>query len=204
MSKSNISKRSSPSKRPIVIASVMILTLLAVVLFLFVYRDKIPFLNTFNTLSSSSPQTEPSAAPAEQPNEQPIDKQYLVLEDWAVKFKIPNGLTEVKYYYNAEYDSYDFTTERVEALGGQCKEPPEYPVPGVIRLISVARGNKPVEEGRPTGLVGIPLNDNVNLGGYYYRYNGAQSSCANGSDDEGIQSKDRELLRSMVNTIEVK
>ena len=169
-----------------------------------IYQNGVKQKNS-NVGETNSPLSPSDQNPVEvKPGEKPADGQYLVLNDWGVKFKIPNGLSSVKYYYNDEYDSYDFTTERVEALGGQCKEPPEYPVPGVIRLISLMRNDNPVEEGQPTGLVGVPLNDNKPLGVHYYRYNSAQSSCTNGPDDQGFQGKDRDLLRNMVNGIELK
>ena len=125
-----------------------------------------------------------------------LNEGYFVLDDWGIKFKIPQGLTGIKYYKVG--NTYELTTNRVEDLGGDCREPAVDEVPGVIRLGGIGRQNEPINsEYLPK------LNDGKPIGGYYYSYYAAQSTCAY-SDPEGLQMIDRSLLLNMVNGIEAK
>lgn len=153
--------------------------------------------NTGNTDSPSAPSTEEPVD--KEPGEEPADGRYLVLEDWGVRFTIPEGLEGIKYYYNNKYDSYGFTTERVERLGGNCKEPVEDSWLGVIRLAGVNRSTEP----RPDDsyMAPYPLNGNQPINSYYYSYTLAQSTCAQ-TDSEGLQQIDRQLFGDMVKSIE--
>lgn len=189
------------SKKLFIVGSLVALSLLGVGAYYFFSKGV--FLGNASDIISHHHTAADIKEPVYTDTQQPVDTQYLVLDNWNVKFKIPSGLEGINYYYNSEHGSYSFTTERVEALGGQCKEPPEYAVPGVIRLITIVRDKRPAEIGGPTGLVGVPLNNNEKLGDYYFRYYGAQSMCSDKQDGDEVQKTDQELLRSMVVAIEL-
>jgi len=120
------------------------------------------------------------------------NKGYLVLKDWGVKFQIPDGLTDVKYYKVDGYDSYELTTSRVEDLGGDCTTPPVDKVPGVIRLDGLSRTQTKREE----FMSSQPANNNEPINGYYYIATGGQSLCSNEGVD--IQKQDRDLIYQMI------
>lgn len=145
-------------------------------------------------------ETTKQAISSQHENESEADlyKGYLFLDDWSIKFKIPEGLTGIKYYKVTGYDSYELTTSRVEELGGDCKEPAVDKVPGVIRLGGISRESKPIDSEYV-----LKLNNGQPINGYYYSYAAAQSTCAY-SDPEGVQQIDRDLLSNMVNNIEAK
>lgn len=120
------------------------------------------------------------------------EKQYLVLEDWGIKFKLPQTESEIVYYKEeangVEY--YDFTTRRVEALGGICAESDDQG--SVTRLGSISRSSTKNED-HPSAYA---INDNEPLGDYYYYNSGAQSLCADASPE--IQAEDRKLVNDML------
>lgn len=85
--------------------------------------------NTTNTNSPSGSSTEDPIE--EKPGEQPVDNNYLILEDWGVKFSIPNSLrdTEVIYIKRISNDEppreyYIFTIKQIQELEGKCEEQP--------------------------------------------------------------------------------
>jgi hypothetical protein len=122
------------------------------------------------------------------------DEGYLVLKDWNIKFKLPADSNEITYYKKQaepndkgieEY--YEFSTKRVEALGGQCVEPNN--LGQVIRNGSMSR-TKIKREGEIAS--GSAVNNNESIAGYYYYISGGQSTCANEAVD--IQTQDRDMI----------
>lgn len=102
---------------------------------------------------------------------------YLVLDDWGIKFKLPEDAGEVLAYKETisnqygTFESYNLTTKRVEGLGQQC-------VPDasgeVIRLSGISRRTVKQEQYSSA----FPANNNEPLNGYYYYVSGGQSVCS--------------------------
>ena len=143
---------------------------------------------------------------AETPSGISSEGRYLVLEDWGVKFEVPEGLSGVRYYRqnsniypelkSVANEWYEFSTARVEALGGKgdniCVEPNDRNLPasrlgGVIRSTEIL----PIET-RP--LNGQPIGDY-----YYYYYGSSQSVCSVDSTD--IQQADLSAVHEMIKSI---
>jgi hypothetical protein len=123
-----------------------------------------------------------------------LDKGYLVLKDWGVKFKLPQTKSEIVYYKEAAngVEYYDFTTKRVEALGETCVEPNSQGF--VTRLGSISR-SVTKNELHPSAYA---INNNKPLGGFYYYNSGAQSLCATAEGSTDIQVEDRKLVNDML------
>lgn len=147
--------------------------------------------NSQTQQSEASPQPTPLQTPDTQDLSDISDTHYLTLEDWGVKFEIPNGVGELKYYKDGNF--YSFTTSRVEALGDLCVSPNDQGV-GAVRLAAIGRTMEPdwnIEENPPLG-------DRV-IGGYYYYIIGSQSLCSSKGAD--IQTADKKLIESIFKTI---
>jgi hypothetical protein len=129
-------------------------------------------------------------------SESDLNEGYFVLDDWSIKFKIPEGLTGIKYYKVG--DSYELTTSRVEDLGGDCRELAVDEVPGAMRLGGISRSSEPTNSEYV-----LKLNHSEPINGYYYWYGPAQAPCGY-NDPEGLQAIDRGLLLNMVDGIEAK
>jgi hypothetical protein len=123
---------------------------------------------------------------------------YLVLKDWGVEFAIPKGMSTIlQYELNASPNNegivtyYEFSTQRVEALGGQCGA--SDPVLGVVRLALLDRTRTQIENDSSGG---VATNNNKPLNGYYYYASSAQSTCSNNGIDQQLQ--DRSALYKML------
>ncbi|SHV14454.1 Uncharacterised protein [Mycobacteroides abscessus subsp. abscessus] len=123
----------------------------------------------------------------------PAGAEYLILEDWGIKFKLPPKLGEVRYYKVGE--NYEFSTRKVEALGQQCVEPSNRDY--VTRLGYLSRTTK-----LPDHSVGSisPVNDGQPINGHYYMYGAGQSICSTEGGD--VQKADSNLIYEMIKTIE--
>ncbi len=152
-----------------------------------------------NYIAPKTTQNHTTQATTAQTNNQTNDlnKGYLVLEDWGVKFKIPDSLTDIKSYKltaasNSKgiTDYYEFTTQRVEDLGGQCAGSTSNG--SVIRLDSLDRTQTKQDEFASTA----PANDNEPIANYYYYVSGGQSTCADQGTD--IQTQDRNAIYTML------
>jgi hypothetical protein len=105
------------------------------------------------------------------------NEDYLVLDDWGVKFKLPKESGEVLVYkktvsnQNGTFESYDLTTKRVEGLGQRCAPDASE---GVIRLSSIGRLKAKQEQYSSA----FPANNNEPINGYYYYVSGGQSICS--------------------------
>ena len=143
--------------------------------------------------TSQTPKPTPSE---ETPVEVDENKGYLVLEDWGVKFELPDGLSSVKFFKNAttanskDSDAYELTTERVEALGGQCAG--ETSDGKAIRLASINRTQTRQDDLASS----VATNGNNPIAGYYYYVSGGQSICADQGAD--IQAQDRDTIVNML------
>ena len=130
------------------------------------------------------------------------NKGYVVLSDWGVKFKMPTNIGEVTYYKKTAPENrqgvkeyYEFSTKRVEELGGQCIEPND--IGFVIRLASLSRSqNNP--EPNPTYPSQVPVNEGKAINGYYYYAEGGHSVCATEGYTDGIQKQDRDTIYQML------
>jgi len=175
----------------VVVIIILLIAVLGLLGFVFWQNFIVPNVKTVDQPNLSQQEAKPESESVADLNE-----GYFVLDDWSIKFKIPDGLTGIKYYKVS--DSYELTTSRVEDLGGDCKEPADDEVPGVIRLGGIGRKSDPVDSEYV-----LMLNDGEPISGYYYWYSAAQSTCAY-DDPEGLQAIDRDLLSNMVNSIEAK
>ena len=104
----------------------------------FINKDTSEITNDSKQTTTQSAET--PANPVEQPKDS--TEGYLVLEDWGIKFKLPEDSGEIRYYKenvtndNGSFDYYSFSTKRVEELGEQCSADSEK---GQIHLASVSR-----------------------------------------------------------------
>lgn len=171
----------------VIIIVVLVIALLGILGFVFWQN----FINKESTDAATN-QKQVTDQPAEEgkdPNE-----GYLVLNDWNIKFKLPQTGDEIVYYKEeangVEY--YDFTTKRVEALGETCVEPNNQGF--VTRLGSISRSATKNELHSSA----YAINNNEPLGGFYYYNSGAQSLCATAEGSTDIQVKDRKLVNDML------
>lgn len=126
---------------------------------------------------------------------------YLVLEDWGIRLKLPEGRDDISYYKHKSYDkrndviyeNYEFTTERVENLKERCVETNESTA---TRMAKLSRAKIKPKELLSAGLV----NDGKPINGYYYIYAPGQSLCA--EKGLSIQTEDAKLIREMVSNLE--
>ena len=87
----------------------------------FINKDTSEITNDSKQTTTQSGET--PANPVEQPKDS--TEGYLVLEDWGIKFKLPEDSGEIRYYKenvtndNGSFDYYSFSTKRVEKLGEQ-------------------------------------------------------------------------------------
>lgn len=114
--------------------------------------------------------------------------EYVTLDEWGVKFEVPTETSEVKFYKFSDIDAYDFTTARVEALGGNCVEANGS---SATRLGALGRSSTKLEE--PGNTI---VNNNQPIDGYYYYYSGPQSTCSDSGLD--VQNEDRQMLYEML------
>jgi len=128
-----------------------------------------------------------------------VSNGYLTLKDWGVKFKIPEGLVGVKAYKRPfpensrgfSNSSYEFTTERVEALGQWCSAITEGSNT-VTRLGGISRSSQKQSE----YVSAAPANDNNSVGGYYYYVSGGQATCSSEGND--LQLQDLRAINDML------
>lgn len=125
-------------------------------------------------------------------------KDYLVLKEWGLKFKIPEGAGEIRYYHRTAaandkgVDShYRLSTKRVEDLGGMCATAKD----GTGGLAAMTRTKKLPDDGSVSD---GPINNGKPINGYYYLLSAAQSYCTTDESHRGIQEKDREMLNTML------
>jgi len=171
----------------VIIIVILVVALLGTLGFVF-------WQNIINKKSAemSSDSKQATNQPAEKVKD--TDKGYLVLKDWNIKFKLLANSNAITYYKKQaepndkgveEY--YEFSTKRVEAIGGQCVEPNT--LGQVIRNGSISR-TKVKREGEIVS--GSAVNNNEPIAGYYYYISGGQSTCANEGVD--IQTQDRDMI----------
>ena len=128
-----------------------------------------------------------------------LNKGYLVLEDWGIKFKLPETKSKIVYYKvdNEAGPQYEFTTKRVEALGDSCVEPSKQGTVG--RLGILTRSATKFDELYSSNAT----NNNEPLNGYYYYASASNGPCA--MDSPEIQLEDRNLINAMLmNPVPVK
>lgn len=122
------------------------------------------------------------------------NNNFLVLDDWHVKFEIPTEIDEVKYYKvtfnndNGMFMNYEFTTQRVEDLGESCGLPSELNM--VIRLGGLTRRDTADAKS------GERLVNRQPIDGFYYHLTGAQSFCS--SKNPKLQMNDKGLIEELL------
>ena len=122
------------------------------------------------------------------------NKGYLVLDDWGVKFKLPSNLgnKHITYYKGiATKGGYLFSTQGVEALGGDCLyKSNSYWMP----LVSLSKSTStPQPDPTVQGFTGYPI---TNYDGNYYYYQNAQATCSD--SDTSLQAQDLALVKELV------
>lgn len=185
----------STSHRKLLIPAVIAVIFIASVATFALFRSGGIF-NMRTQRSETAPQsTNPEISVTKEPAEEVSDTRYLTLEDWGVKFEVPDGLGEVRYYKTADW-GYEFTTQRVEDIGGKdsdfCVESNDSNRKAQ-RLAVLSRSIEASKSAISKPLLDRPLN------GYYYYYDGAHSICSDNGTD--IQIADRDSLVEMLKTI---
>lgn len=150
--------------------------------------------------NDSQQQTSMQSEETEESAVEPTDDDYLVLDNWKIKFKLADSLktTEVLYYARKTNDNpaagyYAFTTKRIQALGGKCTEQPFGDTVILYRYTE-----KPIAT--PDGEL---INEEA-LNGYYYILTSPISSCS-GFDGNGqmqppsqVEIDDRTALKESI------
>lgn len=144
--------------------------------------------NESTTNSDSQPKTTQQTDP---------NKDYIVLDDWGVRFK-PSGGMQFSYAKTAE-GNYGFSTSVLEGLGKYC-----YASEG-------GRGALLRSESKdPSGgtMLGLALNNEQPINGFYYYMQGPQSAgCGDYEPTQqqvDIETKQAALIKSLLLTIEAK
>jgi hypothetical protein len=123
-----------------------------------------------------------------------LHEGYLVLENWGIKFKLPENSGEIRYYKedvtndNDSSELYSFTTKRVEELGEYCS-PDSREDP--IRLAFISRSDIKLDH-----ILNATLANNEPINGYYYYMAGTQNLCANKGDE--LQTTDKSMIEKML------
>lgn len=172
----------------------MLLVVVAVGSLSFIYWQNYvqprPVVQIYKT-NAGSPATKPATDTADTTT----NNGYLVLDDWGVKFKLPaslgdNQITYHKGMRSGAGDEYDFSTSRVEALGGSCVQNDQSYVP----LGTITRATAPSTAlASPPELAG-------KFGGYYYYYHHPQAGCADSGTD--VQIQDVNIIQTMLMSVE--
>jgi len=149
------------------------------------------YLNQAKCTSTTSVVT-----PIENPTEAvDTNEGYLVLEDWNVKFKLPTDLGSNVITYQKTNDSYwgdyyEFSTERVSALGGDC-----------AGLNYFYRRTEPITD--PASAPDLAGK----FGGYYYYVGHRQDVCSELETQAvhtGIVFPDMTMLKTFLGNVEPK
>lgn len=189
-------KNNSTKKSKFIILIALVLVLVGIVIFVILYRPGgVLSQNVQEGIDTNEPAQPGAQNPTspDEPKDVTLDKRYLVLEDWGVRFTIPEGLEGVKYYKKHDWGYY-FTTERVEAIGSQDGDICDGSSSGAYTLVAVSRTKEALpKETDPKPLPNTPID------GYYYYWDGSHSVCSDKSMD--IQTEDRKKIETMVQTI---
>ena len=118
---------------------------------------------------------------------------YFVIKDWGVRFKPQTGLSvDDIVVYKGSGDVLNFTTKRVEALGGAC----DHTSPRFIAAMVVSRS-------KTAPIASDMIQPSMKIGDYYYYIMPAQSPC---SDDvktqNGVDGGDHALFIKSMRTLE--
>lgn len=121
------------------------------------------------------------------------DEDYLTLDKWDVKFKLPDGLSGVMYFgvQNEDLFSYHFTTKRVESLGGSCSPSSSS---GFTSLVAISRSKTPTSN--------TPVND-VPVDEYYYYVSHSSAVCAE-TFYELQEADSRSIMNMLKNPVSAK
>jgi len=148
--------------------------------------------STVDDKSKTTPSTNTPAVTTD------ANKDYLVLDDWGVKFKLPTNLgnNQIKYYQKTNTYSgdryYEFSTSRVEALGGACLSTD----PSYTSLGALSRMTSP-----STATASAPELASK-IGDYYYYYSHPQAGCSD--SNASIQLEDTNMMQSFLMSVEKK
>lgn len=95
---------------------------------------------------------------------------YVVIEEWGVRFKLVEGLEGVEYFQPKDIDGFTFTTNKLTELPN-CAEQSGRVVLGLLSR------NQTI----------LPAYGGVlkQINGYYYQYQGPQSTCSETGKEEG-------------------
>ena len=177
--------------KPIAIVAISVsVILLGLSIFLLVQNsNQRAQINSQNDKSDVSDQTEDNTNVDKKPDTDISDNSqtstdYLVIEEWGVKFKIPEGLQDPIYSYSLDdhggyitVTTLAFNAERCQALG---------------ELTHSADPNFFKENGGPN------RSPDFHFDGYYYFYGSPQSACT--TDKQNIELQTVELIRAMLTT----
>lgn len=178
----------------LILSTVIVAILLTSVLAFALFRLGGTLNNQIQQSETLSQPPNPEAPVTQDPSPEVMDRRYLTLEDWGVKFEVPEGIGEARYYRYENNDAYSFTTGRIEALGQRCT-PESKEV--AIRPVSIFKYDAKLDLAE-TGSPPILISEEP-IDGYYYYYTGPQSYCS--TDGMDIQNQDIRLLESMVKTV---
>lgn len=118
--------------------------------------------------------------------------RYLVIKEWGVRFKVPEGLKNPSYTYNSEFDYPSIKVPKIEALSG-CD------TKNIFAISRGKAGDRLVDQQIESS------QDTAKAGDYYYFIAPPQSSCFSEENSEGEKEvyQVRQQLIEMVKSITV-
>lgn len=182
----NIKKESGSAH--VILISLLIIIILGLLGFVFwqnyVQKKPVSSVDTASQVANSSKAKDSQGTSR--------NNDYITLSDWGVKFNKSQLKSEVVVTkVSDEFGNfYDFTTKRVQAIGGMCAGSGS--TGRSYALASIARSATKNDE--PIGSDAV--NNNLPIGGYYYYVSAAQGACSEESKD--IQGQDRKDLINML------
>lgn len=181
---------------------VIIVVLVLCIVGLIIWRvvDSSQKSNTSDQASqTASKQSDTSTTPGDSTDS---NKGYVVIEDWAVRFKAVNGFS-VRYYKapanSTANELYEFSTPTIEALNGCSGKNDSGRINGYAGGVERTTEKYDLENmaSAPTALYGGKA-----IGGYYYYYYHPQALCSMSDADTNTETSQVATMQSFLSTLE--
>lgn len=178
----------------VIIISILVVALIGAIGFIFWQNVLQPKpSNDSTSKSASSDKTSSKSNKKTTPTD--LNKGYMVLDDWGVRFKEINSViswskTSVNSYNKPDSDIYYFTTDAWKNLPTACNTE--------IRLM------RATEKSTAMTSPPIALNNEEKIGGHYYYYTSPQDACGGDTLDSEAWVFQAKTVMGFLQTIEAK
>ena len=177
----SISKDSQRGSAHVIIIAILVFALIGALGFIF-------WSNFLQPKSDSGSFVKTDASPSPSASAMPkTDDNTIVLSDWKVKLTIPESLksTSVKYSKETRHGKtdYEFTTSRIEALGGDCATQP-YGKSIVLSRVTEIPAN---------AMNGFVRVNQEPINGYYFTYTETIPACSGSITDPTVKVNQVEI-----------